>query len=224
MAELYFHFYVIGIPEARITNSNSDVSIPKIPGYNFEFVPTPLSAGGVGIFIGEPLDYKILEKTSNRAYQALWTEVLFSGKKNIVCGIIYRQHNSPEVFQNYFENTIDKFVSSGKLVFLLGDINVDLLKSARCHYSHDFLLSLLSCHLNPTIDKPKRVHKNSASLIDNIFVNNPEYVAYTGGILQRLDTDVHSAVTAKTSTALGHRWTVCSVFLFNCASQGTYRT
>ena len=30
-------------------------------------------------------------------------------------------------------------------------------------------------------------------------------VCYTGGILQRLDTDVHNAVTAKTSTALWQR-------------------
>ena len=183
LAELNFHFDVIGISETKITNSNSDVNIPKIPGYNFEFVPTPLSAGGVGMFIDESLDYKILEKTSNTAYQALWIEILFSGKKNIVCSIIYGQRNSPEVFQNYFENAIEKFVSSGKLVCLLGDINVDLLKSARCHYAHDFLLSLLSCHIIPTIDKPTRVHKNSASLIDNIFVNNPEYVAYSGNII-----------------------------------------
>ena len=182
LAELDFHFDVIGISETKITNSNSDVNIPKEPGYNFEFVPTPLSAGGVGMFIDESLDYKVLEKTSNTAYQALWIQILFSGKKNIVCGIIYRQHNSPEVFQNYFENAIEKFVSSGKLVCLLGDINVDLLKSAHCHYAHDFLLSLLSCHIIPTIDKPTRVHKNSAPLID-IFVNNPEYVAYSGNII-----------------------------------------
>ena len=29
----------------------------------------------------------------------------------------------------------------------------------------------------PTIDKPTRVHTNSASLIDNIFVNNPELIS-----------------------------------------------
>ena len=34
--------------------------------------------------------------------------------------------------------------------------------------------------------------------------DRPKFV-YTGGILQRLDTDVHSAVTAKTSTALSQR-------------------
>ena len=54
LAELDFHFDVIGISETKITNSNSDVNIPKIPGYNFEFVPTPLSAWGCC----ESLDYK----------------------------------------------------------------------------------------------------------------------------------------------------------------------
>ena len=33
----------------------------------------------------------------------------------------------------------------------------------------------------------------------------PHMIYYTGGILQRLDTDVHSAVTAKMSTALWQR-------------------
>ena len=86
-----FHFDVMGISETKITNSNSDVNIPKIPGYNFEFVLAPLSAGGVGMFIDESLDYKMLEKTSNTEYQALWIVILFSGKKNTVWGIIYKQ-------------------------------------------------------------------------------------------------------------------------------------
>ena len=30
----------------------------KIPGYSFEYVPTPLSSGGVGLFIDESLNYK----------------------------------------------------------------------------------------------------------------------------------------------------------------------
>ena len=89
--ELGFHFDVMGISETKITNSNSDVNIPKIPGYNFEFVLAPLSAGGVGMFIDESLDYKMLEKTSNTEYQALWIVILFSGKKNTVWGIIYKQ-------------------------------------------------------------------------------------------------------------------------------------
>lgn len=65
----------------------------------------------------------------------------------------------------------------------MGDFNIDLLKSQTSHYSHDFLLSLQSCFLMPTIDKPTRVHRTSATLIDNIFVNNPDQVLVSGNII-----------------------------------------
>ena len=183
LGELDYHFDIIGLTETKITNSNVDTDIPRMPGYNFEYVPTPLSAGGVGLFIDDSLDYVVLEKTSDEAFQALWIELCCAEKKSLVCGIIYRQHNSPEKFQKYFEETIENFTSSGKRLCLLGDINVDLLKSDCCHYAHDFLSTLLSCYLIPTIDKPTRVHKHSATLIDNIFVNNPEQVEFSGNIV-----------------------------------------
>ena len=80
------------------------------------------------MFIDAALDYVILEKTSTTAYQALWIKIYPMGKKHIVCGIIYRQHNSPEQFQNYFADTVEKFISSGRTLCLVGDINIDLLK------------------------------------------------------------------------------------------------
>ena len=98
-----------------------------------------MSAGGVGMFIDAALDYVILEKTSTTAYQALWIEINLTGKKHIVCGIVYRQHNSPEQFQNYFADTVEKFILSGKTLCLMGDINIDLQKSTQCQYAHDFL-------------------------------------------------------------------------------------
>ena len=61
LEDLDFHFDVKGVTETKITNSNSEGFISSIPGYNFEYVPTPLSAGGV-MFIDAALDYVILEK------------------------------------------------------------------------------------------------------------------------------------------------------------------
>ena len=181
--ELDFHFDLIGVTETKITNSNELMFNPNIAGYTFEYVPTPLASGGVGLFINEALNYEILEKTSNEAFQALWIEISFTQKKNIICGIIYRQHNSPEQFQQYFENTIEKLTLSGKQLFLMGDINIDLLKSETCRFSHDFLLALQSCYLIPTIDKPTRVYNDSATLIDNIFVNIPDQVFMSGNVV-----------------------------------------
>lgn len=65
----------------------------------------------------------------------------------------------------------------------MGDFNLCLLKSEVSEFSHNFLLSLQSCYLVPIIDKPSRVRGNSASLIDNIFVNNPDYVSVSGNII-----------------------------------------
>ena len=45
------------------------------------------------------------------------------------------------------------------------------LISETCDSSHDVLLSLQSYSFFPTIDKPTRVYNNSATLIDNVFVN-----------------------------------------------------
>ena len=96
---------------------------------------------------------------------------------------MYRQHNLPKQFQNYFADTVEKFISSGKTLCLMGDINIDLPKSTHCQFAHDFLSTLLSCYLIPTIDKPTRVHRSSETLIDNIFVNNPEQVSLSGNII-----------------------------------------
>ena len=78
--------------------------------------------------------------------------------------------------------TIEKLASSGKHIVIMGDFNIDLLKCASSTYSHDFLTSLQSCFLIPTIDKPTRVRSTSATLIDNIFINNPDQVVASGNI------------------------------------------
>ena len=75
--ELDFHFNVIGITETKITNSNENNFHPSIPGYVFEYVPTPLASGGVVLFVDQSLRYTVLEKTSNEAFQAIWIEISF---------------------------------------------------------------------------------------------------------------------------------------------------
>ena len=101
----------------------------------------------------------------------------------MICGVLYRQHNSLESFLKYLEETIGKFTPTGKNLCLLDDFNLCLQKIEACNYSPDFLLALQRCYLLPTIDKPTRVHNNSASLIDNMFVNNPEQVLICGNLI-----------------------------------------
>ena len=165
LEELEFHFDVLGISETKITNSNVDISTPLISGYNFEFVPTPLASGGVALFINEKHNYRVLEKISNTAFQALWIEISLVKKKNVICGIIYRQHNSPERFQQCFDESIEKYTALDKEIYILGDFNIDLLKAQSSNYNQDFLMSLQNCYLIPTVVNPTRVRSTSATLI-----------------------------------------------------------
>ena len=169
LLELDFHFNIIAVSETRIYNDILDFN-PSIPNYNFEFVPTPLSAGGVGMYIDKIMNYTVIEKTSNEAFQALWIELQFPKQSNIICGVIYRQHNSVDRFLDYFEETVDRYSATGKPICLLGDVNINI-RAQTCNYAQQFLDCLQSYALLPTIDKPTRVYNNSATLIDNIFTN-----------------------------------------------------
>ena len=97
---------------------------------------------------------------------------------------MYRQHNNPDRFLQYFEESVEKYSATGKQLCILGDYNLDLLKIESSKYSQDFLMCLQSCYLIPTIDKPTRERQNSATLIGNIFVNNPEQVFVSGDYIK----------------------------------------
>ena len=169
--KLSFCFSVIGVSETRIRNANIFDFNPSLPNYNFEFVLTPLSAGGVGMYIDYTFNYKVLEKCSNESFQALWIEIILPKNANIICGVIYRQHDAPDRFLSYLDQTIEKFSALRKPVCLMGEININLLRYETSKFAQSLLLSLRSLNLIPTIDEPTRVHNNSATLIDNIFVN-----------------------------------------------------
>lgn len=54
LEKLDFHFNIIGDTKTTIKNEHVEFN-PLIPNYNFEFTPTPLPAGRVGMYIDEQL-------------------------------------------------------------------------------------------------------------------------------------------------------------------------
>lgn len=61
---LSLHFNIISVTDTTITNSDIplDFDLP-IPSYNFEYLPTPLSARGVGMYIDNGFTYIVVERT-----------------------------------------------------------------------------------------------------------------------------------------------------------------
>ena len=145
------------------------------------------------------------EPLTIEAFQALWIELESLKGKNVICGVIYRQHNSPEQFQTYFDMTLERLGSTNKPIYVMGDFNIDLLKSETCDFSHNFLLSMQSYSFSPVIDKPTRVHNNSATLIDNILVNRIDVKLSSGNIVSDI-SDHYSQFCIIHSSSLKSRY------------------
>ena len=79
--------------------------------------------------------------------------------------------------------TLQKFFTSNKSIFVMGGFTINLLGVETCNYAHNFLLSLQSFPLIPTTDKLTHVYKRTTTLIDNILVNKLNARIYSDNIV-----------------------------------------
>ena len=70
-----------------------------------------------------------------------------------------------------------------KIIYLIGDFNIDILNITNHIPSSEFLETLYTFSLCPLINKPTRVSSTAATLIDNIYFNDVEHSELFNGIL-----------------------------------------
>ena len=91
--------------------------------------------------------------------------------KDIIIGVVYRR---PETnltnFNEHFAALLETINLESRPTYILGDFNIDLLNSNIRNQL--FFNDLLSSRFFPSIDCPTRITDDTATLIDNIFVNN----------------------------------------------------
>ena len=77
------------------------------------------------------------------------------------------------IYYIFFQNAL-KVVSSqpNKICALMGDFNIDLVKYATNTHTGDFYDLLCSHSFKPLNLQPTRVTTRTATLIDNIFIND----------------------------------------------------
>ena len=139
--------------------------------------------GGVGLLVHENLKFKRrsdLEEFNN-FIESVFIEVS-SSHHNIIVATVYRPPNkSTQSFIDSIQPALHKISREGKECVLMGDFNVNLFCDNMS--THQFLDSLIASSFIPMIFKPTRVTEQSATLIDNIFVNRTEKMVKTGIII-----------------------------------------
>ena len=114
----------------------------------------------------------------------MFVEIDLKKQHNIVCGVIYRHPNAIlDIILGCLYDIIDKISKENKYCVLLGDFNIDLLRSDTNPDTEDFANTLGSYAFYPQILKPTRITYHSATLTDNIFFNSLEHHIINGNIL-----------------------------------------
>ena len=131
----------------------------------------------LAFYIGEHSNYKErhdLAFPEDKSAESLFSEINKTKEKNTFGGIIYQPPDSKlNEFLSDLDLVLGKISKENKLVFLMGDWNLNLINH-HCHKAtSDFLDLLYSRMFFPLIIRPTRITANKASLTDNIFTNDP---------------------------------------------------
>ena len=117
-------------------------------------------------------------------FEILWIEIKNIKYKNVLCCCAYRHPNTDvKKFNNHIDQIIQKISKENKLLFLMGDFNVNLLNYESHIDTNDFIYTMISHYLLPYILHPTRVTDHSETVIDNIFFNNTSYEITSGKII-----------------------------------------
>ena len=187
LALLNTKFNAICITETRLPHKNLRTTNIELPGYNIEQTPPESSAGGALIYISQNLSYKRrtdLQICCSKELESVFIEVMIPNKQSYILGTIYK-HPSMKHFKfnnEYMEELLKVITHENKDCILTGDFNLNLLKHAKSRGVSKFLENLLSHNFMPQITLPTRITGKTATLIDNILINNNVLNCISGNI------------------------------------------
>ena len=164
-----------------------DLKLINIPGYSFVALPRKTrKGGGVGILVSDQLQYSLIPDLTfqNANIESCFVEITNMPRKTIV-GSIYRPPNTNEQeFINEIKSAMSKVNNERGKDSIIGlDHNLDLLKMQAHKPTEWFYDLLLEQNYLPTITRPTRICKTSATLIDNILISARLHEAYKSGII-----------------------------------------
>ena len=146
--------------------------------------------GGVAMFIKDSIKYKIRDDLSvfiPHVFESLFVEVDRQHDKSTIIGTIYRPNSAPmadiDIFTKTLTDIMDIINTENKLSVIMGDMNIDLLQCQSHIKTNDYLDNLFSNGFIPEITKPTRITSHSATLIDHIYTNKPDFTFSSGIIL-----------------------------------------
>ncbi len=84
--------------------------------------------GGVLAYISEALDYNRRDDLETLNAEIMWLEITPHKAKHFLVGFVYREPKTKAATDQVIEQNIEDLLGIGLDIYVLGDVNVDLLK------------------------------------------------------------------------------------------------
>ena len=129
--------------------------------------------GGVCLYISDEIKYTLRKDLckANENFESCFVKIDNPDSRNTLIGVVYRSHTAIDHFVKDIDPIFEKVTNERKKCYIMGDFNIDLLKDDSHKPTHEYLNLVYSYSFMPTIYKPTRITESSATIIDNILVN-----------------------------------------------------
>ena len=166
--------HVLGFSETKLNVTHPD-SIFEINGFQKPFRKDreTNSGGGLLVYVKEGICCTRRTDLEHESLECLWLVIKPVKSKSFLVGNIYRPPNSTVQWNTIFEDCIENVLREDKEIYLMGDINKDLLNSQIKNVWTEYIISF---GLTQLVSEATRVTSNSKTLIDHIYSNCPENV------------------------------------------------
>lgn len=119
---------------------------------------------------------------SHKKIEPMFIELLIPNKQNYLIRMVYKHPVIQHIKFNdgCITSLLSKLKTENKATIVAGEFNLNMINYTQVRGAHQFLKTLLSDNFIPQITLPKRVTKNSVTLIDNIFSDNHDHKCISG--------------------------------------------
>ena len=173
---------ILAINETKLDSTIKDNEV-HLPGYDVvrkDRENNGRHGGGVCIYVRSNINFQTRADLSPSDIECLTIEISRPRSKPFLVSPWYRPpRSSPDLFA-VFERVVDKVDAENLELYLLGDLNCDLLPdSVNTNSSH--LLNIMDIYgLTQLITEPTRVSQYSCTLIDLCLTNSPDKISNSG--------------------------------------------
>lgn len=169
---------ILGFCETRL--NDTICNLYSINGYEKYFTNRNTHGGGVAIYVKKHFQARIINETSMILPHIESLVLEITAPQKYIVTMIYRPPNSDiDNFLISLHNILNNLLKFKMPTYIMGDFNINLL-SYNDNNAQNLVNMFHSYSFFSTINKPTRVTKTSASIIDHLWTNNFENYETSG--------------------------------------------